>query len=252
MRRVLAPLLALALAPLASSCLLAEPPSAHMTPPVAADDMCTRYAQLVCDGFDHCCDDAAIRSMAPSRDACVTMVVGGCTSGSFNLSMLVHDPRTGYDPAAAGQVLGIYGDYVDACDPSVVEWSTRRDGFESALTGTVANGQPCLDGNPLSEYPAFLSCEDFSQACILTGLTTGNCTARHGAGQSCVLDFDCQDDLFCMGGMCRARLPNGGSCGPLDGSGTQQHRACQSSFCYHGLCETPTRTHVYCGGGAAL
>jgi hypothetical protein len=247
MRGLSAACLVLGFAGLTSSCLLAEPPSGHMTAPVPADDMCTRYAQLICDGFIHCCDDPAILAAAPPRDTCVQMVQSSCTSGTYSLSMLCHDPRTGYDPIVAGQVLGTYGDYIDACDPSVMTWSVRRDGFEEALQGTVANGQPCLNGNPLSEYPAFLSCEDFSQACILTGLTTGNCTARHPLGQSCVLDLDCQDGLYCAGNNCSRLLANGAVCGGADGS--QHHGWCQSSFCFQGRCETPTRTHVYCGGG---
>ncbi len=251
MRRALLSLVVLLITLGTSSCLLVEPPSGHMSPPIAVDDFCTRFAQTTCDGFDACCDDPAIRARG-DRTACVQTIQTHCTSGTISISTAIHDPRTGYDPFVAGAVIGTMQDYIARCDPSIMVWSGRRDGFDSLLQGTVANGNQCLNGNPLTEYPALLSCDDFSQACILSSLTSGNCNARHTETQGCVLDFDCADGLYCGGPVlattCQPRLADGAACGSADGA--QHHSWCRSSFCFAGRCEAPNRTDVYCGGGA--
>ncbi len=236
-----------------SGCLAIQPPSAHMSPPVAADDFCTRLAQVSCDGFDRCCDDPVARAMAPDRATCVQAVQNSCTSGMYSISMAVHDPRTGYDPEHAGAVIGTYQDFVARCDPSLVVWSGRRDGFMSALRGTVDNGRPCLvDQDPVANYPALVSCRDFSQSCIVSGLRDGSCLERRPAGGNCVLDFDCQDGLYCAPrplnwGLCTAQLANGAVCAA---DGASHAEWCQSSFCFMGRCAEPTQRSVYCGGGA--
>lgn len=252
MRRTIFGTLTAMLALGTSSCLVVTPPGAHMSPPVAVDDFCTRLAQVTCDGFERCCDDPAVLSMAPTHSDCVQAVQTNCTSGTYSISTAIHDPRTGYDPFVGGAVIGRMQDFVARCDPSMVVFTGRRDGFESALQGTVASGAQCLNGNALMNYPAFLSCMDFDQACILeSDLTHGSCNQRRAAGDRCVLDFDCAEGLYCqpitlsITGMCAPRLANGSPCAALDG--TPNHSWCASGYCYHGACETPTRTHVYCG-----
>jgi hypothetical protein len=246
MRRALSLFFFVALAP---GCLVVEAPSNHEMP-IEADDFCTRLAQVECDGFDHCCDDATVRMHAPTHDACVQMVQHQCTDGSFNISVAVHDRRTGYDPYYGGAVIETMRDYVSRCDPEIVRFTNRRDGLESALRGTVANGAACLDGQDITmNFAALLSCEDFSSACILRDGMHGECAMRRSSGDTCFLDFDCREDLYCtglIGGHCQARLPIGGDCqAPL--STTQQHTWCESSYCVGGHCAMPTRTNVYCG-----
>jgi hypothetical protein len=206
---------------------------------------------MVCESFDRCCDDPTVRAMAPTQAACEQAVLSDCTTGTLSIQTAINDPRAGYDPTIAGSVFGTYRDYVDRCDPTIVVWSNRRDGLESALQGSVGNGEPCLHNQSVldaSNYPALLSCEDFSRACILRDTMNGVCEARRAMGDSCVLDFDCREELYCtgaIGGTCQLRLADGGVCGGTDG--TQHHAWCRSSFCYRGHCEAPNRTHVYCG-----
>jgi hypothetical protein len=234
-----------------SSCLLATPPGDHVSAPVGIDDFCTRFAQSVCEGFDHCCDDPATRASAPDRATCIQALISSCTDPSMiSIYTAVSDPVTGYDPVLGGAMFGMYNDYIERCDPNIVLWSNRRDGFEAPLVGTRPDGEQCLDGSALdrANFTAFLSCEGYDQACILNDLSHGFCHARRHQGDTCSLDFDCVDGLYCpagLGATCQPRLPNGGACGSLDG--TQHHAWCASSFCYAGMCETPTRTHVYCG-----
>lgn len=232
-----------------SSCLAVAPPGAHMSPPVAVDDFCTRLAQVTCDGFEQCCDDAATRMAAPDHTRCVQMIQSGCTSGMYSLSTLIHDPRTGYDPFVAGQVIADAERYVATCDPTIVVWAARRDGFERALTGTVGPGGNCVNGNPIANYPALFSCEDLTESCILdTSATRGTCAARLGLHARCFLDFDCGDSMYCapqvLTSTCEPRLANGGAC---NHDGSDRATWCQSSFCHAGACATPTRTNVYCG-----
>jgi len=98
-------------------------------------------------------------------------------------------------------------------------------------------------------FGVLLSCEDFSSACILRDGTHGECAMRRSVNDSCFLDFDCREGLYCtglIGGHCQMRLPIGGDCqAPL--STTQQHTWCESSYCVMGHCAAPTRTNVYCG-----
>jgi hypothetical protein len=187
--------------------------------------------------------------MQPSAATCVQGITRACNTpgslGTESLSDFVRDPRAGYDPTIAGAAFGTYNDYIDRCDPSIVTWSNRRDGFIGALQGSHEVNDRCLMTNALlpSSYGAFVSC-DPQHACILMSLTEGYCNATRPIGGSCTLDFDCDGGLYCASGTCARRLENGSPCGTSD---SPHPNWCRSSFCYMGMCETPTQNHVYCG-----
>jgi hypothetical protein len=249
MRRFAPLLVALACALLASSCLLVNDPNAHAATPVDAEAFCGRFAQAVCDGYFHCCTDPSRNHIFANESDCRVQAQMICTSGSngINLNAIIHDPRTGYDPLVAGEVLNQLAYDASVCDPQVARWVQRRDGFERALTGTVENGAACLRDNPLTNVAAFLSCEDPTRACVLTGLTTGDCLLRRQAGESCVLDFDCREGLYCAPSVgansCAPRLPEGSACAH---NGSDHGAWCESGVCAGGLCVRADANSVYC------
>jgi hypothetical protein len=233
--------------------VLIDAPGNQESHPVGADDFCTRLAEVICDGIVHCCDQPAVVAMYSNHGMCISQVQTACTSGNPNVSQLVHDSRTGYDPAIAGDVIAEARWRVSQCDTSISTWIYERTGFLRMFTGTIAGGAQCWSGDITAGIApgVFLSCNDPNDSCQLATVHRATCAARVGNGQACIDDLDCADGSYCAPGtvlqasMCAPRLA-GGSCNhDLSDHGSW----CQSGVCAMGQCVPATRTTVYCSGG---
>jgi hypothetical protein len=215
---------------------------------VQGQDVCTELAVLYCDAYFDCCSAAATRTET-AFDMCLSDVSASCASGDGNgpaIASLVADPRTGYDPQVAGEVLTEGEALVASCSLDLLRWTAERSGFQRVLTGTIARGEACTPRDvvpPGADYPALFSCEGTDSACVAGG-GRWSCLARQPAGASCVLYWDCEDGHFCqgvpfLGATCQPRKANGMPC-----SGAIE---CVSLFCSDAMmCETPTQDDVYC------
>jgi len=253
MRRFVALALAIA-SPTIGSCVLVDAPSNHESHPVSADDFCTRISEVICDGITECCDQPAVRAMYANRSMCVSRVATGCMNATPSLYALVHSPVTGYDSALGGDVVAEARYRASQCDLTIAAWVHQREGFLRVFPGTVGPGGQCLMGDPAAtaNAPDFFSCSDPDHACQLDRtLRRGTCDARVGAGESCIVDLDCQDGMFCapsaiITGTCTALLPTGGACSH---NTFDQGAWCQSGVCSMGVCQAATVSNVYCIAG---
>lgn len=236
------------------SCVLVNAPSNHEAHSISPDDFCTRLAEVICDGITHCCDNPSFVMMNHDRGMCVGRIQTVCTNGNPNVSQLVHDRRTGYDPALGGDVIAEARYRASVCDVSVAAWTHEREGFLRVFPGTVAPGNMCLMGDPTSaaNAAAFLSCNDPGYACVIESATHGACNQRVGAMRPCITDFDCTTGLYCAPGAVLARstcaplLPTGGACSH---NLADQPTWCASGVCTSGQCVAATLSSVYCLNG---
>lgn len=245
---VLAPLLAL------GGCSLVNDPSGHMggsadagpsvdagPEPIAASQYCNELAEFACESAGACC------RLGDPTPTCVAEVRSACDT-SFGTTILA-DPRTGYDPLRAGEAFARARVLAATCEPSILDWySDQRTGFPSALAGSVTGGNRCTPRSLTAadfDIAAFYSCLDDDQACIFNGIDSWSCTSRASATESCYLDTDCQDNLFCDYGL-TGMSP--GRCAPQRMPGlpcTERGGECLD-VCYMNVCVAPTRDTIYC------
>ena len=251
MRRALSLSLGLAL----SGCLLVTPPSGHMgstdggadanLQPVTASAACGEIAIVACTGYENCCHDGHTVTM----NDCITALQTSCDS---RLGPVFRDPKTGFSPVVAAEVLAEGRALANACDPGIIAWYNSRSGLQRAMQGTIPAGQLCaMRGD---DAAAYFACRDFENGCIGDNSAGYYCSARHGDDLACHSDPDCVADDYCEGGApggnpilgfpghCRPRLATGAPC-TVDG-------ACASFLCDTAtthLCVDVTSASAYCG-----
>lgn len=205
--------------------------------PIPAAELCTKYLDGLCDANQRCCTTPTYAS----KETCIAENTAECQSSLGTLAM---DARTGYDPAAAGELLSDLGRFTVDCDPSV---ATAAD-FESFFRGTVPEGGDCSLTSLMDLAPA-LSCLA-PLACALRASGTmlvGTCQQKVGTGAECLNTAECQDTLRCdrgpgeMMGSCTPRLALGSPC--------EDDEDCQGNQCVESVCVAATQETVYCGIG---
>lgn len=251
------------LAAVLSACSLVNDPSAHQggtpdagptdagAPPIAAAEVCSHYARVFCEGFFRCCGVAPERTDTNYMD-CMMMTRTACRD---SYQQYIDDPRTGYDPQTAGEVVAEGMAYVETCDPDILEWYVERSGFQRALRGTVAPGDVCTPTNTMLnenfDIGALFSCEGSERACVCQGgdvdcalgTPQWNCLTRAHDGGHCILYWDCEDGLRCDHSNismphCAARKPVGASC--------SDPSECESLACYMSQCQPRNRDNGFC------
>ncbi len=237
-RAFVRPCFAAALA-LLSACSLVNDPADHQAlSPVPVEEICTEFATVVCEAHLACCSTATV-----AFQDCYSSWLSGCTN---QIGSLAIDPRTGYDPRVAAEVLAEGRAFADACDTGVMAWIEARSGFSRVLTGTVGGGGDC---SPLTDLASHFSCMDLQQACLAAGFNGAACQDRHPVGDDCAGNYDCAEGLYCKGdgflvaGMCAERLAENQPC--------EDNSSCQSLVCDGDtkLCVIPTVDSVYCALG---
>lgn len=248
--------LALALALAAPGCLLVEPPSGHMggaasdagppdsgLAPVSATAACGEIAMVACEGYETCCDSHSI-----SMNDCITALQSACDR---QLGPIFRDPKAGYDPEIAAEVVAEGRALVATCDLGVVPWYHARSGLQRVLQGTVAPSQQCATS--ADDAAAYFSCMDFSNGCIGDASSGFYCAARRATGFACHTDLDCVEADYCEGapgsnpifglpGRCQPRLAVGTAC-TIDA-------ACATYLCDTRTthqCAAVTQQTAYCG-----
>lgn len=223
---------------LLAGCSLINDPDDHRPggglDPVPATEFCGGFAEVACDAFLDCCSTAAV-----DRDACILEEQADCND---RLRGLLLDPRTGYDPRVASEVLEEGRSFVTSCDVSITGWGANRTGFVRMFRGSVDPGGECTPMNVV-DLPAYFSCRELDQACVSEGLFGSSfCRDLQTTGGRCNLDSDCVDDLYC------APMMGGGTCAPVLATGEPCMEAsdCASQFCGASVCEVPTTDRIFC------
>lgn len=211
--------------------------------PVAPSEFCAELSELVCSAHLDCCPTATL-----DLNDCVSAFTSGCAS---EFGAIAADPRAGYDPLGAAEVLRQGREFAQGCDPAVASWITARSGLLSVFAGTVEGGGTCTP-NSATDFAAFFSCQETDQACVQVSADRWICADRLGVGESCTADTDCLDGLWCDG----AGLFVAGSCAErrVAGEPCPKNQACQSLACAtpadggtEGTCVEATADAVYCG-----
>lgn len=216
-------------------------------PLLPANEFCRAYAEVYCEGYFGCC--SAAERPEDAFDECVSNAQYACSNGTDAtgpvLGIIVADPRTGYDPRIAAEVIAEGRALVADCSTDLLRWTTERMGLQRGLTGSIEAGAECTPGPFVGlrfDFAALFSCEGTNRACVERS-GQWDCLTRRDVDASCRLYWDCLDGLYCtngvLGGTCQPRKANGGACS----SGVE----CESLFCNRlGLCADPTQDDVYC------
>lgn len=155
--------------------------------PVALEDFCARYAEILCDAAERCdCLSAAEAAYCP------TFLAGECED---DVVTPVDSGRRGYDEVAAGECLDSFSSVVRDCS---AEGDSLSDACDRMLVGLIPEGQGC-EGD--DECQPGLECHDSA------------CTEMPGAGETCLQTLYCAEDLFCADdGRCEAPRGSGRPC----------------------------------------
>jgi hypothetical protein len=219
-------------------CTAVNDPGSLQRDEVRPEEYCGEISELVCEEYESCCP------MPIQEDFnCVDMFTDLCREG---FDELLGDPRVGYDPVIAAEVLTEGYAYIlgfdgnDECDLEMADWFADRDGFLRFLSGTVPAEQTCTPMD-LEDAPALFSCASTDLSCQI-GATGWFCRPRHEVGEGCLSYLDCRDGLRCDGLLCARRLPPGEPC--MDATD------CQSLVCEDGgegqVCQLRT-DRIFCG-----
>lgn len=201
---------------------------------VSATDFCGQLGAVVCEADRSCCGGtgAAVGDefgdpTTPPRD-CHAIQTEACAA---IVQPLLVDPRTAYDPSAAGAYLQSLRDAAGAC----FDGGLDIDAFYGIFAGTGAAGADCT--------PRELAADDLrlAQLSCQTGLTChlylradghpqGICEPRED--DACSHAFDCEPGRWC-------NLPadwepgRWGQCQPLraDGWGCRSDLECAGRYC---------------------
>jgi hypothetical protein len=225
-------------------CSLVNPPGEHVAEPLAPTEFCQAVAVEFCRGYVECCETAPA---GYDIEACVARRATECQESA---TLVLDEPRTGYDADVAGAMLAEARAYVDRCDDTLVAWYSGPDGLYAPFLGTVVSGGVCApDERPT--IASFFACNDPEQTCRQTA-TNWSCIDRVEVGEECSNIFDCVDGAYCSGGdvgprTCRPRERDGYPCDPGDANGADE---CASHVCLGSNCVTPTAPLLYCSFGS--
>lgn len=205
-------------------CFAVNDPEAHLPDPLAAEDFCVTFAQVLCDAVSGCCDLYEFE-----LSTCVERVGLSCTD---SLSGVVTDPRTGYDAEEAAIQLTIGAQLASTCDPEFFAWYQRRDRLLSFAQGSVDPGGSC---DPLGteqatdlESARFYSCRELGICTADSFSGPWACERPAAMGEPCLpRGAGCQVGLSCLEGTCGPRSPLGGPCF-IDAD-------CESYVCFEAL-----------------
>lgn len=187
---------------------------------VTAGELCDRLATIQCAGAAHCCD-----TFSGDFAACKSTALATCNS-ELRLDTIAGDARVGFDAAATSAAFMSYEMRASTCDDSIPKWAVSSSGFMSGFTGTVAADGDCMPMDGLAAgmselFAALASCNRAAGLACLPAMDGWKCAARAPAGGACILDFNCQDGLYCDGavfgnltsGTCTTGKAAGADCG---------------------------------------
>jgi hypothetical protein len=207
--------------------------------------ICMRLTTSQCQAEQRCCS-----MPGRSLEACMAARLQDCEQ-SAHLDSVAMNPISGFDATTAQTLFTELEDKLEACDPSVVGWSTSADGLRRLFKGSVASGQSCkpqqlLNADESQQTAALLSCKDpESSACLPASLLgEWTCAAKSMLGGNCLTDDNCESDAYCSTpadaffGTCSERLALAAAC-----SGVNQ---CQSFNCSAGICKAPDPQAAFC------
>lgn len=210
----------LLLVSLVTGCTLLNDPASHMgnlpdAPVLDAEqlayvNLCPAIAEIACSGWDGCC----MGSEPPP--GCRARVAADCQADIEPLN----DLRVGFDPVAAAESIAEGRALAAACDPALLVW--YRNLYTNIFPGTIGPGSECTPRS-VSDFAALFSCAG-GNACIAVGGAADRfiCAPRATEGQSCVLQTDCTNELYCTStdigtvGTCMPRLAQGEVCTIVD------------------------------------
>jgi hypothetical protein len=225
---------------LGAGCSLVNDHGRHQAPdgvaPISADDLCTVLAHELCDARIRCCPDGVDETLeecrADSEASCRT-----------NLQVFLDDPRTGYDPQVAGEVVARGVALAADCDPDIADWAVND--VLTVLRGTAVQGTTCRPRDA-DDLPALFQCRvEDNLVCRPedSPLLNWVCQGKSAEGGPCVASMHCQDGLYCDGGgglfiagTCQRRLGIGSTCTLND--------QCATFVCDE-TCQ-PKDTRIYC------
>jgi hypothetical protein len=205
--------------------------------PIRADDLCAILSHELCDARIRCCPDGVDETLeecrADSEASCRT-----------NLQVFLEDPRTGYDPQVAGEVVARGVALAAECDPDIADWAVND--VLTVLRGTAVRGTTCRPRDA-DDLPALFQCRvEDNLVCRPEGsplLSDWICQGKSAEGGPCVASLHCQDGLYCnsagdlfIAGTCEQRLSTGASCTSNDQCAT---------FVCDVTCQ-PKDTRIYC------
>lgn len=177
--------------------------------PISAADLCSELTSIVCHARTECCPDPT----GPSFEECRTEIVQQCARIWGALAV---DPRTGFDPNEAGQVLGRGRDLANECHLDYFDWVA----FETfdMFTGTVPPRGACAIPRE-DELATIFQCTN-GNICRNQRVLDFECAARSGAAGPCASNFDCRNEFYCDAagdvrmGECQPRKADGATCNP--------------------------------------
>lgn len=216
---------------LLAACTPEEPDDDEMEE-IAADQLCARIAQAVCQADARCCNTSPTDCVEEQTEECEDAI-----------QPLVDDARLGYDPIAGAALVASLEERGESC------WAQAPDygALLAAFAGTGVAGADCTPPNlsTSSLRESALSCAR-GLACRLSlradGSYEGECAAR--ADDACSHPLDCGPEQFCS-------LPQDwrpgvwGTCRPLraDGWACESDLECASRYC-DGTCGQPRQSAV--------
>ncbi|MCR9161403.1 MAG: hypothetical protein ACE37F_29515 [Nannocystaceae bacterium] len=183
-----------------------------------ASDYCESIVDSFCAFYLRCG-----RMDVESADACRDPFLESCNA--------VFEPQyVGLEDAG---LLSLSADGLAGCEAHLAEVACEAQVFEltgpcgGIWEGTQAAGKGC--GLDVEYYVC-----DSSASCTIGLDFCGTCETVLAPGEDCsVRGTTCGAEGFCDEGICRARVPNGGSCTPDD-------RCMAGSACVEEICEGPT------------
>ncbi|MEZ4380885.1 MAG: Dickkopf N-terminal cysteine-rich domain-containing protein [Nannocystaceae bacterium] len=192
------------------------------------------YEDVDDEQVDAICDYLVGCGIAASTELCVD-AYRGVLDNDPNLDAAVDNGSVVYDGEAAKQCLDSIRE--STCSGDIFGADADTDACDQVFTGTVDNGgacwfseqcvsgscdlgdcvEACCEGTCIATPPDVGVGEDCTGAanCVsgsYCDFNSGLCAAAIGDGGTCGSDYECATDLYCLGGVCKASLPEGASC----------------------------------------
>lgn len=190
----------------ASGCSRSTPSTEPDAGGIAVDDYCPTQAEVLCDGWQRCCD-------LEDYDGCVEWMLHECESGEISS---VRAGESTLDGVVAERCLEAYSRSFDDC--------TRNEDISAACRyrwyGDGAPGEPCRD---------VWHCQR-GLGCVLSG-TDGTCIEVPGASESCEATGVCQGGSYCSYAdwICHPEPGLGEPC--------EREETCAAGACVEGTCQ---------------
>ena len=216
---------------LVAGCLAGDPPE---DPVAQVTAFRADFVAATCDWSSRCCDAGDFErafGVVPTDEASCHDVFGLDVDAVIErVTYALRSGAVAFSPDAAVACLAYVRALPCGTDPELL---LERGPCDDVLLGTRAPGDTCAGGSECYSGVGVNICED--GICKRIFAPTG------GLGTACLVDYQCDQDTYCVDGRCRTGSPVGAACGAYDTP------ACARANCYNYVCPAPLRDGWHCG-----